>query len=98
MESLETLYKLNKARTIAKQRGIEGTITLSNIKGKRFKITLENGKTIHFGSDKGKTFLDHKDEQKKKAWQARHSKIMRDGKPAYKDKQSPAYYSYNILW
>lgn len=30
-------------------------------------------KTVRFGSSEGKSFIDHKDEKKKKAWLARHS-------------------------
>jgi len=37
-------------------------------------FTQDNGrtKTIYFGSSEGKAFVDHKDEQVKSAWLARH--------------------------
>lgn len=87
---------LAKVKAIAKSKNIAGKFSYSDRAGKRFKVVTD--KTIHFGSDVGQTFIDHGDEQKRKAWRARHSKIMRDGKPAYKNKDSPSYYSWNLLW
>ena len=69
---------------------------ISNRKGKRFYVIYN--KPIHFGSDTNNTFIDHHDEKIRKAWKARHSKILKDGKPAYKNKTSPEFWSYNILW
>ena len=93
--------KLQIARNIAKNLGIEGDITESKIKGKRFTITRPDGKKIHFGvwpySGEG-TFIDHNDEKIKKAWRKRHREIKKEGKPAYKNKDSPEYYSWHILW
>jgi hypothetical protein len=92
--------KLNIVRKIAKEKGINEEINISNVKGKRFSIKVNN-KTINFGAWPYKAegaYIDHKDESIRKAWQARHSKILKDGKPAYKDKSSPEYYSWNLLW
>lgn len=94
--------KLNIVKKIAKQKGIEGKIEISNNKNKRFVIENKYGK-IHFGlypfSENGQgTFIDHKDDKLKNAYHARHSKILKDGKPAYKDPTSPEYYSTNLLW
>ena len=47
------------------------TLKKSNRKGKRFEIVMSDH-SHHFGSDVGKTFIDHKDDKKKKAWNARH--------------------------
>ncbi len=93
--------KLSIVKQIAKDKSIDGEITESKAKGKRFAIKVD-GKTINFGvwpySGKG-TFIDHKDEKLREAWQARHSKILlKDGSPAYKSKTSPDYYAYNLLW
>ena len=61
--------KLQIARNIAYNKGIEGHITESKTKGKRFTITLPNGKSINFGvwpySGEG-TYIDHEDEKIKK--------------------------------
>lgn len=93
--------KLQIARNIAKNLGIDGTITESKVKGKRFTITRPDGKKINFGvwpyTGQG-TFIDHQDEKIKKNWQARHKRILKDGKPAYKNPDSPEYYSWRILW
>jgi hypothetical protein len=91
---------LDKVQKIAKQKNIKGTIEISNRQNKRFKITTDDN-VIHFGlyPFKGKgTFIDHNDENLRKAWIARHSKILKNGKPAYLDSSSPEYYSFNLLW
>jgi hypothetical protein len=93
---------LQIARNIAKNIGIEGTITNSRKKGKRFDIKLENGKTISFGSwpftGDGTYSLEHGDKRIRRNWKARHRKILKDGKPAYKNPDSPEFYSWRILW
>ena len=92
--------KLKQAQLIANKKGL-GKLEISNAKGKRFAIKSPSGKLINFGlwpyTGKG-TFIDHGDEKIKEAWQARHSKIMNGGQPAYLNKESPEYYSWNILW
>ncbi len=49
-------------------------ISKSDKPEKRYKavFTGDTKKTIHFGSKGGSTFIDHKDETKKKAYLARH--------------------------
>jgi len=43
--------------------------------------------------------LDHLDEARRKRYRERHSKILlKDGTPAYKNKEQPSYFSYNFLW
>ena len=91
MKNLEQLRK-NAMKLGAKDFGI------SSRKNKRFYVDF-NGMIIHFGSKNAQTFIDHGDEKKKKAWQARHSKIkLRDGRFAYKVKDSPEYWSWHLLW
>ena len=70
---------------------------ISKAKNKRFYVVYD-GKIIYFGSRIGKAFIDHHDEKKRKAWQSRHSKILKNGKPAYKDKTSPEYYNWRLTW
>ena len=94
---------LSEAKKKAKSIGIVNweTLEISKAKDKRFSIISPSGKKINFGlfPFKGKgSFLDHKDIKIKEAWQARHKKIMKDGKPSYLNKESPDYYSWNILW
>ena len=46
---------------------------------KRFFVVYD-GRMINFGSKHAKTFIDHHDDDKRKAWIARHSKIKnKDG-------------------
>lgn len=88
---------IESARRVAKSRGIMDNIQLSTRNGKRFMIKVGD-KWIHFGAWPAQTFLDHNNAKIREAWRARHSKIMRRGKPAYLDRESPEYYSWNILW
>lgn len=93
--------KLATVKRIAKELEIEGKIENSDKKNKRFQITLPSGKLIHFGlwpfSGKG-AYIDHHDDDVRDAWNARHSKILKAGKPAYLNPNSPEYYSWNLLW
>jgi len=49
-------------------------IAKSTRAGKRFMATFANGKVVHFGSAGGRTYIDHGDEAKRRAYIARHSK------------------------
>ena len=92
--------KLKQAQLTADKLGL-GELQISLAKDKRFSIRSPSGKLVNFGlwpfSGKG-TFLDHKDEKLKEAWRARHSKIMKEGKPAYLNPESAEFYSWKILW
>lgn len=96
--------KLDIARAIALRKRIINSgseLQISNAKNKRFAI-IKDGHTINFGlwpfSGKG-SFIDHGNNKIKLAWRARHSKIMlKDGTPAYMNKNSPDYYAWHILW
>ena len=71
---------------------------ISKAKNKRYFVVYNN-KIINFGSKDGFTFIDHKDEKKRKAWRARHIKIKnKQGEHVYKLKSSPSYWSWNLLW
>ena len=59
---------------------------------KRFAIDM-GGMLHNFGSDVGKTYIDHQDDKKKKAWTARH----RNDKN-FNDMHSSIYHSKNLLW
>ena len=93
--------KLSLVKRISKELNIKGKIEVSDKLNKRFMITLLDGTIIHFGQwlYKGRgTYIDHKDDKLKSAWKARHSKIMKDGSPAYLNIYSPNYYNWNLLW
>ena len=64
----------------------------SNRKGKRFVIIMQDMKH-HFGSDVGKTYIDHGDLKKKEAWIKRHQNDK-----GYNNQHSGIFYSKNLLW
>jgi hypothetical protein len=73
-------------------------LTKSKNKGKRLKVEMINfgGIKTHshsFGTDIGRTFIDHKDEKKKSAWVARHSVSK-----FWNNIHSPLFYSRILLW
>ncbi len=73
-------------------------VAYSTRQGKKYMVEY-NGKLIHFGSDVGKTFLDHGDETIRARWRARHHKIKnKAGEYVYKLKNSPSYWSSTLLW
>ena len=66
----------------------------SNRKGKRFVIEMQRyGHAHNFGSDVGKTFIDHQDEKKKKNWIKRHKNDK-----GYNNPHSGIYHSRKLLW
>ena len=70
----------------------------SNRLNKRFYV-IYNNKTIHFGSKTGKTYIDHHNIDLRKNWIARHSKIQNSkGEYVITIKDSPSYWSKNLLW
>ena len=75
----------------------------SKVKGKKYSVyVMDNGKRkkINFGAkgmDDWRSGTATKEQRK--SFRARMSGIKRkDGTYAYKDKTSPAYWSYNYLW
>ena len=43
-------------------------------------------------------YIDHHDKDKQKAWKARHSRILKDGQVAYKNKASGEYWNWHLTW
>lgn len=68
-------------------------IKKSTRKGKRFMVTFENGKTVHFGLDGGKTYIDEGDKIKRAAYLARHQK-----RENWNDPYSAGALSRWLLW
>jgi hypothetical protein len=60
---------------------------------KRFAIDMGGMMEHNFASKGAETFIDHKDEKKKKAWIARHKNDKN-----YNDMHSAIYHSKNLLW
>jgi len=67
-------------------------------KGKRFKVTLNNDDTYHFGLDNGSTYIDHKDKNKRDAYRKRHYGNEIEKKLIDNYTPSPALFSYFLLW
>ena len=66
---------------------------------KKYVVTLKNGDQIHFGHPDYEDFLIHKDKVRRLRYRKRASKIRdENGNLTYKDKNSPNYWSYNLLW
>jgi hypothetical protein len=100
MTDIDINKYLNIARKNLKNANYEGTLDISERKGKKLKYTDESGKTIHFGSDtnfdKIIYFLkDGKDvaEQKAKIYRARAKKVFDKS-----DKLSPSHLAWFVLW
>lgn len=73
-------------------------ISNSDNKDKRMKAVFydkdKRVRTTHFGLKGGSTFIDHKDEKKKKAYLARHTRNNED----WNDYMSAGSLSRWILW
>lgn len=87
------MSKLEEIRKIAKKKNIKGLIEPSTRKGKKFMITLESGKKIHFGADGMQDHIDHRDEKRRNNFHNR----FRNNK-GYNDPNSGLYYSQKLLW
>lgn len=85
------------------------TFRKSTRKNKKYDV-FYNNKWISFGNINFSQYrdstglnvyshLDHNDPKRRAAYRARHSKILlKDGTPAYKNKNQPSYWSYYYLW
>jgi len=70
----------------------------SNRKNKKYMV-LYKKKWIHFGDRRYEDFLQHKDEDRRKNFKIRMSKIMlKNGMPAVNVKSQPAFWAYNVTW
>jgi len=87
---------LEKLRGKAKKLGAQ-EFGVSGAKNKRYYV-IYNNKIINFGGKNSQTFIDHGDPIKRKNWKKRHSKILRAGKPAYKNKESGSFWAWHLLW
>jgi len=85
------------ARRTAKKLGLPAPKSSQRANKKLYVIY--NGKEIHFGARGYSDFLEHQDEARRLRYRARaRGSLLKSGKPAYKDKNQPSYYAYNILW
>lgn len=89
---------LEKAKQRQKEQNISGNLYLSDKPDKKLMLVY-NGRKIHFGQAGSSTYLENGDNDKRKAYRARHSKIITiEGIPAYKKRYTPSWCSWMILW
>lgn len=81
---------------------------ISKTKNKKYDVKV-NGKWIPFGDTRYEHFedkalgsysnLNHFDKKRRSSYRSRVRGIkLKDGTPAYLNKNSPAYWSYHYLW
>lgn len=64
-------------------------------KGKKYCVQYK-GKKIHFGASGMQDFTQHRDNERRRNFR-RRAEGIKNGE-AYKDKFSPLYWSYHLLW
>lgn len=70
----------------------------SNFKNKRFRVILNDGKSINFGYELGQTYLDHNDKKLRKNYWARHYANETERTLIRNLVPSPALLSAVLLW
>ena len=93
------ILKLRRLKARMKQLNIKGeNLRPSKNKDKKYAVDVD-GKTVHFGHKNYKDYLDHNDPKRRANYRKRHAGIIqKDGTRAIDDKNSPAYFSYHLLW
>ena len=67
-------------------------------KGKKFAV-LYRDRWVHFGAAGMSDFRIHRDPARRESYRRRHAAILlADGRRAYTVKESPAYWSWHLLW
>jgi hypothetical protein len=67
-------------------------------KNKKLAV-LYSGRWVHFGDSRYEDYTTHGDPERRAAYRKRHKTIrLKDGRPAYLVKASPAYWAYQLLW
>ena len=67
-------------------------------KGKKWAV-LYHGRWVHFGAVGYEDYSQHRDPARRESYRRRHAGIyLKDGRAAYTVKESPAYWSWHLLW
>ena len=91
----EAFRKLHKK---TKRLGAK-SLDYSKRKDKKYTVTLDSRKKIHFVSPKYEDYLSHKDEERRKKYLKRAKAIKnKQGELTFKNPQSANYWSINLLW
>ena len=70
----------------------------SSLLKKKYMVRYKS-KLIHFGQKGYEDYSTHKDPKRRASYRARHMAIrLKNGKLAYKNKESPAFSALKILW
>ena len=89
--------RLEEARQIARNEGLNyQSLMVSTHADKRFSILSSSTTRIHFGAWPAETFLDHNNQKKRQAWQARH--LAGKGVRRVADPESALHYANLVLW
>lgn len=70
----------------------------SPLKNKRYRVTLDNGKTYDFGLKGGQTYIDHNNKDKRENYRKRHLGNQTERNLIENLVPSPALFSYALLW
>ena len=90
---------LNLLRRKAKNMYGAKDLQISTRRNKKYVVTLKNGDQIHFGHPDYEDFMIHQDNDRRFRYRKRASKIRdKYGNLTYKDRNSPNYWSYHLLW
>ena len=74
-------------------------LQISARRNKKYVVTLKNGDQIHFGHPDYEYFMIHQDQDRRFRSRKKASKIRdKHGNLTYKDRNSPNYWSYHLLW
>ena len=68
-------------------------LSRSTRKGKKFMVTFEDGKKIHFGADGSADYTIHKDPKRKERYIKRHQKNEN-----WNDPRTAGFWSRWLLW
>lgn len=74
------------------------SIENSPIKHKRFRITMDSGKTFDFGLEGGSTYIDHHDKTIRKNYWKRHFANKTEKQLITNLVPSPSLFSALLLW
>ena len=91
MNRVSDINKVNKLSRIMYERPVEP----STRKNKKYMIMNDDNKYIHFGDLRYEDYTKHQDEERRKRYIGRATKIKGNWK---KDKYSPNNLAINLLW
>lgn len=70
----------------------------SPVKYKRYRVTMDNGKTYDFGLLGGETYIDHRDANKRRNYWLRHYANATEKELIDNLVPSPSLFSAYLLW